>query len=221
MATNLNMNKLFDPEKLSKLSLMDKELLSLCVEKHLEDHGSFDIDKILRFSLFFNINVAKFLIDNGATVNKQSAVIHGLIHDNKIEAIKLALSCGVDINHKDKEGLTALHVACYVGNKQVAHLLLENNANIEEEDIEGNTSIMMTVKGGNCQLDMFKFMLEHGANVAHENKKWMNVYKIAFVNNFDEVIHLLTNHYQESYLSSKSLEKTIQQTPDSLNSLSF
>ena len=71
--------------------------------------------------------------------------------DDVVKAIKL----GADINAKNKDGKTPLHLATYYNNKEDSHLkiiynLLEyENININVQDKEGNTPLHYAVTGGN------------------------------------------------------------------------
>jgi ankyrin repeat protein len=58
-----------------------------------------------------------------------------------LEAVKVALEMGVDINAKDSLGLTALHAAAFVGANRIVQYLVENGADINARDISGQTPL--------------------------------------------------------------------------------
>ena len=49
-----------------------------------------------------------------------------------IEAVKLDLAAGVDVNAKDKYGWTPLHWAAREGHKKIVELLIEKGTKIPE-----------------------------------------------------------------------------------------
>ena len=44
------------------------------------------------------------------------------------------VDCGADVNRQDSSGLTALHVACYHGNKEATNVLLSKRAAVDIRD---------------------------------------------------------------------------------------
>lgn len=44
------------------------------------------------------------------------------------------IDCGADVNRQDSSGLTALHVACYHGNKEATNVLLSKRAAVDIRD---------------------------------------------------------------------------------------
>eukprot|EP01102_Stenamoeba_stenopodia_P003224 TRINITY_DN1315_c0_g1_i2.p1 TRINITY_DN1315_c0_g1~~TRINITY_DN1315_c0_g1_i2.p1 ORF type:complete len:148 (+),score=44.55 TRINITY_DN1315_c0_g1_i2:2-445(+) len=46
-----------------------------------------------------------------------------------LEAVKKHLETGADINFKDRQGNTALHMAALFGHREIVHFLLEKGAN--------------------------------------------------------------------------------------------
>ena len=44
------------------------------------------------------------------------------------------IDCGADVNRQDSSGLTALHVACYHGNREATNVLLSKRAAVDIRD---------------------------------------------------------------------------------------
>ena len=51
-----------------------------------------------------------------------------------IEAVKQHLAAGADVNAIDRRGWTPLHYAAYGGHKEIAELLIDNNADVSAKD---------------------------------------------------------------------------------------
>ncbi len=59
----------------------------------------------------------------------------------RFEMTKLLLEKGANVNARDDDGLTALHLASGDGCLRIARLLLEKGANANARDNEGNTAL--------------------------------------------------------------------------------
>ena len=98
---------------------------------------------------------------------------------------------GVDVNGRDKDGTTPLHLACYNGHVDIAMILLDHGAQPNAEDIRGQTPLHQVLSGNHnyqdlslleamisgrpqCyQYDALRLaqkLLECGANVNAQNK---------------------------------------------------
>lgn len=57
-----------------------------------------------------------------------------------------------DINHKDKDGWTALHHAAYNQNVKFVNILLYNDAKVDIQDVNGVTPLILAVAKGNSPI---------------------------------------------------------------------
>lgn len=121
------------------------------------------------------IDMAKFLLDNGAKVNIQaqngSTALSGAAQQS-LELVKLLLDKGADVQLKTEEGITAFTnsmIGVLRGNvtTEVAELLLEKGANVDEApdkgEAAGYTCLMMAARNNNP--DLVKFLVSKGANL--------------------------------------------------------
>ena len=75
----------------------------------------------------------------------------------------------IDVNLKDTVGRTSLHIAAEKGNTDVAMFLIENGANVNVADVNGNTPLVFIInKTGN--LKVIQRLLEKGARVNVQNR---------------------------------------------------
>lgn len=58
---------------------------------------------------------------------------------NALEAVKLAVELGADVNEANKDGVTALHGAAYVGSNAIVQFLVDKGAKVNVTDTSGQT----------------------------------------------------------------------------------
>jgi ankyrin repeat protein len=97
-------------------------------------------------SIWDRIDLASFLIENGADVNKPDNLGNTPLYEacvnHSIEMVKLLLDKGANVNFTNAYGQSPLMVS---NDLELADLLIENGANEELEDIDGETVISYAV----------------------------------------------------------------------------
>ncbi len=83
------------------------------------------------------------------------------LHIGQLDAIRLILDHGGNVNAVDGNKSTALHFASQQGNKDVAALLLEKGAQVNAEDVNLNTPLSLAVSSKS--IDTLQLLLDHGA----------------------------------------------------------
>ena len=73
--------------------------------------------------------------------------IHQDVIEGNVALVRRELSKGVDVNQKNDEGRTPLHLAAGIANKKIADLLIEKGANINSRDKRGLTPLDYAVEG--------------------------------------------------------------------------
>jgi len=128
------------------------------------------------------IDLATFLIENGADVNKSdnlgnTPLYEACVHSS-LEMVKLLLDSGADVNFTNTYGQSPLMVC---NNIKVADLLIENGANEDLEDIDGETVMSYAVNNNEFtfylslppflravyvgNIDRVNKLLDEGANI--------------------------------------------------------
>jgi ankyrin repeat protein len=64
-----------------------------------------------------------------------------------LEAVKMCLDAGIDVNAADAEGRTALHGAAHKGRTAVIQLLVDHGANLEAHDLGSRDTVNGAMKG--------------------------------------------------------------------------
>ncbi|WOK95715.1 serine/threonine-protein kinase TNNI3K-like [Canna indica] len=86
-----------------------------------------------------------------------------LVNDRDLDGIREALRSGADVNFRDIDGRTALHVAACQGFTDVTELLLRMGADINPEDRWGSTPLADAKHYKNDEV--IKLLEKHGAKV--------------------------------------------------------
>jgi ankyrin repeat protein len=107
---------------------------------------------------------------------------------NNLEIMKLLIKYGLDINHYNKDGYTALIDSIDSDNIESVKWLLENGANVNSKD-KNKTPLIEAAKQGN--IDIIKLLIEHKADptICDNNKYTPYVYAVK--NNNVEAIEYL------------------------------
>ncbi|WP_338967567.1 ankyrin repeat domain-containing protein [Spiroplasma endosymbiont of Lonchoptera lutea] len=115
----------------------------------------------------FNLQKIKFNF-----FNKGNGVILSIsINKNNLELTKLLII----LNNKNSEMIndflmdwSPLQYAIFHGNLDIVKLLLENGANINLQNNNGNNALITAVENGHT--DIVKLLLKNGADINHQNK---------------------------------------------------
>ena len=112
------------------------------------------------------------------------------------EEIKELVIKGADVNAK-KHGWTALMRACYKGYKDIAELLIENGADVNEKDNrDGKTALMWVSLVGHKEIA--ELLIENGADVNTKDKDGQTALMWASQKCHKEVVELLAKAEEES-----------------------
>ena len=99
-----------------------------------------------------NLEIAAFLLQNGADVNAPNATVDrstallkvvGVYDTNPINAIKFLLQNKANVNAKDAWGQTALSQS--VSRPEIVALLIQNGADVNAKDMTGHTPLTRAV----------------------------------------------------------------------------
>ncbi len=96
----------------------------------------------------------------GDIISIQDAVGNG-----NIEAVKQHIAAGVNVNAKVGNGSTALNFAAYNGHKEMVELLINNGADVNVVDEDGEAPLDFTVNK-----EIISLLRKHGGKTAEELK---------------------------------------------------
>lgn len=109
------------------------------------------------------ITIVNVLIPNFCSAQALNSEFFKAVKDGKTEKVETSLQKGADPNSTDKEGRTALMVACQEGYIEIAKVLVENGADINAKDNQGLSPLLLASYTGNVELA--KYLINKGADV--------------------------------------------------------
>jgi hypothetical protein len=66
---------------------------------------------------------------------------------NNVEAVKMCLDAGIDVNAQDDQGRTALHGAAHKGRTEVIQMLVDHGADLQKHDFGSRDTVNGAMKG--------------------------------------------------------------------------
>ena len=114
-------------------------------------------------------------------------VFHKAVAAGDAGAVRSALRRGADVNEPNANGIPALALA---GNAEVAKVLLEAGATVNQRDKEGYTPVMLQARDG--RVDVVRLLISHRADISRPDPTTkMTVLDIANANGQDAVAAVL------------------------------
>ena len=116
-----------------------------------------------------HLDVVITLLQNGAVVDEgvdvdKNGILHKVISKENLEAMKLLLKIGANVNGLDSKGRTPLEVATGCGNVTMISYLLDHGADTEIKTSFGSfTVLIIACLDGN--IEVMTKLLDHGAKV--------------------------------------------------------
>jgi len=119
--------------------------------------------------------------------------IHDAVFNGVIARVQAELDKGVDVNAKDEFGWTPLHLAAWVGHKEIAELLIENDADVNAKDEEDFTPLHHAAWVDHKEIA--ELLIENGADVNAKSWKGLTPLHDAASNiSHKEIIELLIDN---------------------------
>ena len=115
----------------------------------------------------------------------RTALLNAAI-ENRLEAAKILIEEGAQVNARDRAGRTALHFAAQGHHEELALLLIKSGADLEAEDAHGNTPLGRATFESRGRGELVSLLLEAGADPSHRNKHGKSPLDLAqSISNFD------------------------------------
>jgi ankyrin repeat protein len=92
---------------------------------------------------------------------------------NNTELLKWLIDNGANINHQDRNGFSALHFVANENCFNASMILINNNAELELKDSNGNTPLMNAIFNSNDDYKIITLFIDSGANLDNLNNHEM------------------------------------------------
>lgn len=139
------------------------------------------------------VEMIKYLIDNGADVNKANALgmtpLMAAVYDGRYKAFRYLVKRGARLNVKDNIGYYPLHYAAKADNTEIAANLISLGADINIQDEIGQTPLYKAI--GNGHLKVAEFLIDNGAKVNYRDNAGVTPLHVAVYNKQHKIIEML------------------------------
>jgi len=90
------------------------------------------------------------------------------VRNDDLNSVKKAISEGANVNARDSEEMTPLHLATIFENKEIVNELLNHQADPNAKNETGNTPLHFAAEASN--LELLKLLVEKGGDVDAVNE---------------------------------------------------
>lgn len=137
------------------------------------------------FTKFMPLKVIELLIENGCDINQYDNAENSLLHLNLPKNyIEFLVNNGLNIDHKNKGNVTPLQKAIDDGNLETARILLDNGANPQHKDQDGNSMFYVALYH-KLDFDLYDLLCEYDQPVFEEKNNQGNTLLFNFTQRLD------------------------------------
>ncbi|KAL6590560.1 ankyrin [Neocallimastix sp. 'constans'] len=133
------------------------------------------------------MDIFKYLVEHNVTINENfteneiNSIFFRIIIDKNINSLKYIIKNGANVNcFIGSLKSTPLMYACLFNDMTTVKCLVENNANLNIDNTQGNTALAYAISKHN--LELVDYLIEHGADIYHKNNENKSIYDIAYEN---------------------------------------
>lgn len=131
-------------------------------------------------------------LERRALIQRNDLLLHEAVIKNDTDGVRKILKEPVDVNSRNNESRTALHVACQRGHCEAAQLLLAHECDMEAKDVQGNTPLHLAAQ--HQQTRLVEVLLEAGVDPDSENQKGSTALHIAASLGSKGILEALLQH---------------------------
>jgi ankyrin repeat protein len=115
----------------------------------IADVGDTPLDGAIKYK---QNETADLLRKHGGNKGEELKALRVAAGNGHLEVVKQAIADGIDVNTKDKNGTTPLHLAAIQGHTEIAELLIANGADVNAKDDGGLTPLHQAAARGHKEV---------------------------------------------------------------------
>ena len=184
----------------NNIIFFENNLKHFSINYRLEDE---DNDTMLLYSISDpSSDLYNFFLDKNADItlcnNEGEGILHAIVFSGDNSRLnKILKNYKLDINHRTKEGVTALLLAISLEKIDVAENLIKNGANVNISDAQGITPLHLAAQLPDDNVNFVKYLLSNGADPFLKTDNGNLALALAVNSNNKNIIELLyKNMYQ-------------------------
>ena len=135
--------------------------------------------------------IIQLLLERGANQDIQSSALQSLATGGEVEAIRLLLDCGVDVNVRGGQFDSVLLAAAYCGHTEIVELCLSKGADVNAQAEEHGNALQAAAYGGH--VEVLEVLLKNQANHNAHGGQYGNPLQAAAYGGHVEAIRVLLN----------------------------
>ena len=133
--------------------------------------------------------------------NFMMLLMHNFCEIGNLDIVKSIVNIGININKKDRNGLSALMCSCKENQLNIVRYLLSLDVCIDDVSLNKETALMYAI---NNDFDIVRELIEHKANINLSNSKGETPLMMAIVKKDVNLVKYLLKHGAD--VSAKDLE---------------
>ena len=139
-----------------------------------------------------NSYIVNTLLKSGADIKAKQAALIRATYNNRIEIVQLLIEYKTDVNVKDTNSNTPLHIATQRNHHELMDILMQNGADIEATDRKGFSPIHLAL--GFKKYQALEVLIKYCANVNARSPEGSTPLHTAVSQGFEDGVQLLVNN---------------------------
>ncbi|MBF7092235.1 ankyrin repeat domain-containing protein [Flavobacterium sp. ALJ2] len=162
---------------------------------NLESDSGYTALEFAAGNTFQDVALIRYLVSKGAIVNNKNVPLVDAVYSGSIEKVKFLVENGADVNkRKAMNGIPPLFEAGFNTKDEIAAYLIDNGADVNIENPNGESVLYYSLTSFNGSYKIVKLLIDKGANVNFiNNDKRTALMKAAQFNTVDIASLLIEN----------------------------